>query len=91
MSENVEIVDLRTLNPCDDETIFKVVKKHGKAIVLTEETLRNSFAEAIAGRIQKNCFQYLDAPIEIVGSANLPANPLLILNSKKKCFQVLKS
>jgi 2-oxoisovalerate dehydrogenase E1 component len=78
MSENVEIVDLRTLNPCDDETIFKVVKKHGKAIVLTEETLRNSFAEAIAGRIQKNCFQYLDAPIEIVGSANLPAIPLNI-------------
>lgn len=74
----IEIVDLRTLNPCDDETIFKSVKKHGKAIVLTEETLRNSFAEAIAGRIQKNCFQYLDAPVEIMGSANLPAIPLNI-------------
>jgi 2-oxoisovalerate dehydrogenase E1 component len=74
----VEVLDLRTLNPCDDEAIFASVKKHGKAIVLTEETLRNSFAEAIAGRIQKNCFNFLDAPVEIIGSANLPAIPLNI-------------
>lgn len=72
----VEIIDLRTLNPCDDEAIFAATKKHGKVLVLTEETLRNSFAEALAGRIQKNCFQYLDAPVEIIGSANLPAVPL---------------
>jgi len=78
IKDNVEILDLRTLNPCDDEAIFASVKKHGKAIVLTEETLRNSFAEALAGRIQKNCFQFLDAPIEIIGSKNLPAIPLNI-------------
>jgi 2-oxoisovalerate dehydrogenase E1 component len=47
-------------------------------MVLTEETLKNSFAEAIAGRIQKNCFKYLDAPVETIGSANLPAIPLNI-------------
>ncbi len=76
--EQVEILDLRTLNPCDDEAIYAGVKKHGKVIVLTEETLRNSFAEAIAGRIQKHCFNYLDAPIEVMGSANLPAVPLNI-------------
>jgi 2-oxoisovalerate dehydrogenase E1 component len=52
------------------------VKKHGKIIVLTEETLRNSFAEAIAGRLSKDCFQYLDAPIQTLGSANIPAVPL---------------
>ncbi|MFM6984008.1 MAG: thiamine pyrophosphate-dependent enzyme [Chitinophagaceae bacterium] len=74
--EQVEVIDLRTLNPCDDEAIFNATKKHGKVIVLTEETLRNSFAEAIAGRIQKNCFQHLDAPVEIIGTANLPAIPL---------------
>jgi len=78
IKDNVEILDLRTLNPCDDEAIFASVKKHGKAIVLTEETLRNSFAEALAGRIQKNCFQFLDAPVEIIGSKNLPAIPLNI-------------
>ncbi|MCC6817812.1 MAG: tungsten formylmethanofuran dehydrogenase [Bacteroidia bacterium] len=75
-NDNVEVLDLRTLNPCDDEAIFNAVKRHGKVMVLTEETLRNSFAEAIAGRIQHNCFQFLDAPIEVMGSANLPAIPL---------------
>jgi 2-oxoisovalerate dehydrogenase E1 component len=44
--------------------------------VLTEETLHNSFAEAIAGRISKECFKYLDAPVQTLGSANLPAIPL---------------
>lgn len=72
----IEILDLRTLNPCDDEGIYESVKRHGKAIVLTEETLHNSFAEAIAGRISKNCFQNLDAPVQIMGSANIPAVPL---------------
>jgi 2-oxoisovalerate dehydrogenase E1 component len=75
---NVEILDLRTLNPCDDEAIYASAKRHGKVMVLTEETLKNSFAEAIAGRIQKNCFKYLDAPVETIGSANLPAIPLNI-------------
>lgn len=74
--QQIEVIDLRTLNPCDDEAIFNAAKKHGKVMVLTEETLRNSFAEAIAGRIQKNCFMHLDAPVEIIGSANLPAVPL---------------
>lgn len=72
----VEIVDLRTLNPCDDETIFEATKRHGKVLVLTEETLRNSFAEAIAGRIAANCFQHLDAPVQTLGTANIPAIPL---------------
>jgi 2-oxoisovalerate dehydrogenase E1 component len=72
----VEIVDLRTLSPCDDETIYAQVQKHGKVIVLTEETLNNSFAQAIAGRIQEHCFTYLDAPVQCVGSADLPAVPM---------------
>lgn len=72
----VEILDLRSLNPCDDEAIYAAVKKHGKALVLTEETQHNSFAEAIAGRISKECFQHLDAPVQILGSANIPAIPL---------------
>jgi 2-oxoisovalerate dehydrogenase E1 component len=72
----VEILDLRTLSPCDDEAIYKQAKKHGKVLVLTEETLRNSFAEAIAGRISKECFSFLDAPVHTLGSANLPAVPL---------------
>src|SRR5688500_10649819 len=75
-NEQVEIVDLRTLFPLDEELIFERVKLHGKCIVLTEEQQNNSFAEALAGRISKNCFQWLDAPVEVLGSLNLPAVPL---------------
>ena len=72
----VEIVDLRTLNPLDYETVQAAVTRHGKALVLTEEPLLNSFAESLAGRLSKDCFQFLDAPIYTLGSANLPAVPL---------------
>ena len=45
-------------------------------MVLTEEQQNNSFAEALAGRISKNCFQFLDAPVEVMGALDLPAVPL---------------
>ena len=72
----VEIIDLRTLNPIDKEAIFNAAKKHGKVILVTEETIENTFTLGLAARIQKECFQYLDAPIEIVGSVDTPAIPL---------------
>jgi 2-oxoisovalerate dehydrogenase E1 component len=72
----VEIMDLRTLNPIDWEAITGSVKKHNRAFVLTEEPLLNSFAESLAGRISKECFQHLDAPVWTLGAANLPAVPL---------------
>jgi 2-oxoisovalerate dehydrogenase E1 component len=72
----VEIVDLRTLFPLDEHLVFSTVRKHGKCLVLTEEQQNNSFAEALAGRISKNCFQWLDAPVEVFGAMNLPAVPL---------------
>ncbi|WP_127120576.1 alpha-ketoacid dehydrogenase subunit alpha/beta [Chryseotalea sanaruensis] len=72
----VEIIDLRTLNPIDWECIADSVKKHSRAFVLTEEPLMNSFAESLAGRISKEFFQYLDAPVWTLGAVNLPAIPL---------------
>jgi len=72
----VEVIDLRTLYPLDEELIFERVKAHGKCMVLTEEQQNNSFAEALAGRISKNCFQWLDAPVEVLGALNLPAVPM---------------
>lgn len=72
----IEIIDLRTLFPLDEELIFSSVKKHNKCLVVTEEPVNNSFAMALAGLIQKNCFNYLDAPVSVVGSKNLPAIPL---------------
>ncbi|MCB0776555.1 MAG: tungsten formylmethanofuran dehydrogenase, partial [Chitinophagaceae bacterium] len=73
---NVEVVDLRTLFPLDEELIFERVKAHGKCLVLTEEQQNNSFAEALAGRISKNCFQFLDTPVEVLGALNVPAVPM---------------
>jgi 2-oxoisovalerate dehydrogenase E1 component len=72
----VEVVDLRTLNPLDEEIIGTSVKRHGKVIVLTEETVTHSFAEALAGRISSQYFQHLDAPVQIIGAVNTPAVPL---------------
>ncbi|MGB8193434.1 MAG: thiamine pyrophosphate-dependent enzyme [Chitinophagaceae bacterium] len=72
----VDIIDLRTLFPLDEELVYSTVKKHGKCLVLTEEQQNNSFAEALAGRIVSNCFQLLDAPVEVLGALNLPAVPM---------------
>ncbi|GAB3636101.1 thiamine pyrophosphate-dependent enzyme [Hymenobacter arcticus] len=72
----VEILDLRTLNPLDWDAVLAAVRRHGKALVLTEEPLLNSFAESLAGRIQRHCFRQLDAPVFTLGAANLPAIPL---------------
>jgi 2-oxoisovalerate dehydrogenase E1 component len=44
--------------------------------VLTEEQQNNSFAEALAGRISRNCFQSLDAPVAVLGAQNVPAVPM---------------
>lgn len=76
MRERIEIVDLRTLYPLDEDTIMKSVKKTGKCLVVTEEPSNNSFARALAGKIQEECFKYLDAPVMIIGSENMPAIPL---------------
>lgn len=79
----VEIIDLRTLIPLDEKLVFERVKLHGKCLVLTEEQLNNSFAEAFAHRISKECFRYLDAPVEAMGSLNLPAVPINLILEKE--------
>jgi 2-oxoisovalerate dehydrogenase E1 component len=72
----IEILDLRSLSPLDEDQIFESVKKHGKSLIVTEEPSSASFSLGLAGIIQENCFEYLDAPIKIVGSENTPAIPL---------------
>jgi 2-oxoisovalerate dehydrogenase E1 component len=79
----VEIIDLRTLFPLDEELVFATVKKHGKCLILTEEQQNNSFAEALAGRVSKACFTYLDAAVEVMGALNLPAVPMNVLLEKE--------
>lgn len=72
----VEIIDLRTLVPLDEETIFNSVKKHNRCIVLTEEAKQNSFAQSVAGLINEECFEFLDAPVRVLGAQDMPAIPL---------------
>lgn len=72
----VEVIDLRSLFPLDEDLVFATVKKHGKCIIVTEEQQNNSFAEALAGRISNACFKFLDAPVEVLGALNLPAVPM---------------
>lgn len=79
----IEIIDLRTLNPLDENLIFTSVKKHGKCLVVTEEQQTNSFAEALAARISKTCFKKLDAPVEVIGALDLPAVPMNIILEKE--------
>jgi 2-oxoisovalerate dehydrogenase E1 component len=78
----IEIVDLRCLYPLDEELIFESVTRHGKCLVLSEEQQNNSFAEALAGRISKNCFSRLDAPVDVLGSLNLPCVPMNLVLEK---------
>jgi 2-oxoisovalerate dehydrogenase E1 component len=72
----VEVIDLRTLVPVDEEMVFEAVRKHNKCIIVTEEPIFNTFAQGLAGRVSKECFEDLDAPVEVIGSVNTPAIPL---------------
>ncbi len=72
----IEITDLRTLNPLDEEAILSSAKKHGRCLIVTEEPVNNSFALSLAGLISDKCFENLDAPVQVIGSENLPAIPL---------------
>ena len=93
--DKIEIIDLRNLEPLDTNTIYTSVKKNGRCLVVTEETINNSFAQTLAGRIQENCFEYLDAPVLSIGSKNLPAIPLnsileqeMVLNAEKVRIEI---
>ena len=72
----IEIIDLRTIAPIDEDAIFNSARIHGKIMILTEEPVNNGFSQSIAARISEHCFEYLDAPVKVIGSENLPAIPL---------------
>jgi len=72
----VEILDLRSINPLDHEAMNSLCQKHGRIIIVTEESVECSFSLGLAGRLQRDNFSSLDAPIAIVGSVDTPAIPL---------------
>ena len=69
---SADVIDLRTLQPLDTETIYKSVKKTGRVLILQEDTLFGGIASDISALIMENCFKYLDAPIKRVGSIETP-------------------
>jgi len=72
----VEILDLRTIFPLDEKLMEERSRLHGRVLVVTEEPRSNGFAQSLAGRISSNCFEFLDAPVKVLGSENLPSIPL---------------
>jgi 2-oxoisovalerate dehydrogenase E1 component len=69
---SADLLDLRTLQPLDTESIFASVQKTGKCIILQEDTLFGGVSSDISALIMENCFQYLDAPVKRVGSLESP-------------------
>lgn len=69
---DVEVVDLRSLAPWDKETVFASVRKTNRVVVAHEDKVIGGVGGEIVAEIQNNCFKYLDAPIERVGSKFSP-------------------
>ncbi len=67
---SVEVIDLRTLSPWDEDTVFTSVKKTGRVIVATEDALSWGYGAEIAAKIADECFAWLDAPVKRVASAD---------------------
>lgn len=62
----VEVVDLRTLVPLDEDTVFASVRKTGKVLVVHEATMTGGFGAELVARIADRCFEHLDGPIRRV-------------------------
>ena len=71
----VRVVDVRTLTPCDDDTIFAAVRATGRAIVVAEAAGFASVASELVARIQENCFSHLEAPVLRVTGFDVPFAP----------------
>ena len=92
---SVEIIDIRTIAPLDEEAIYKSVRKTGKAVVIHEDTLTAGFGAEIASKIAENCFESLDGPVKRIGATDspIPYHPNLenfVLPSRNKIYSSLK-
>ena len=69
---DADLLDLRSLMPLDEESIYASVRKTGRAIILHEDCLTGGIGGEIAARIMENCFEQLDAPIIRSASLDTP-------------------
>jgi len=92
---SVEVIDIRTIVPLDEETIYNSVKKTNKVIIIHEDTLFGGFGAEIAARIADNCFQQLDAPVKRIAAkdAHIPYVPILenaVLPNRDEIYKGIK-
>ncbi len=71
VSPSVEIIDIRTLNPLDMDTILKSVRKTGKVLIVYEDNFTGGFGAEISARIASDSFEYLDGPVQRVASKDV--------------------
>jgi acetoin:2,6-dichlorophenolindophenol oxidoreductase subunit beta len=69
---SAEVIDLRTLNPLDDETIAASVRRTHRAMVVTEAHLTGGFSAELSARIQESCFDYLEEPVTRIAGEDIP-------------------
>jgi len=69
---SADVIDLRTLQPLDVDTIYESVRKTGKLIILQEDSLFGGVASDISALVMEHCFEYLDAPVKRVASMETP-------------------
>jgi pyruvate dehydrogenase E1 component beta subunit len=76
----LEVIDLRTIRPLDMDTIISSVKKTNRLVILEESWPFGSIASEIAFQVQNNAFDYLDAPVQKINTADTPApySPVLL-------------
>ncbi len=68
----IEVIDIRTINPLDVETIVQSIKKTSKVLVAHEDTLFHGFGAEIAARIASEAFEFLDGPVRRLGGSDTP-------------------
>ncbi len=90
---NAEVIDLRTIRPLDHATILKSVKKTNRLVVVDENWPFGSVASEVAYRVQKDAFDFLDAPVVRVNQADVPLafTPTLIDASLPSVPRVVKA
>jgi len=69
---SADLIDLRSLRPLDSELVFESVRKTGRVLLITEDSLMCSFISELASLIQEHCFAFLDAPVLRAGSLETP-------------------
>ncbi len=88
-----EIIDLRTIRPMDYESIFSSVKKTNRLVILEESWPFGNISTQITYQVQSQIFDYLDAPIEKINTADTPApySPVLLAEWLPKAEDVIKA